>query len=402
MYFASLVFLTTISTSISGYTATPGLAVIDAREVFEYETNYLLEYERFKNEYRDRSAVKWVQARNKKVPCKLYVGISVDDDRTQDEQFAIYWDGDCKDGYANGLGREFERGRLQNAEALALYHGKQQEPQYFVQSFPLENRVQEGDINSRYYVETTINESAHGFDIAYRYGYFGTLEDPALVTSSSPFEDVTMYTKSYPNFHYQLFDFSKDEFSQTKYAFYMLNQSQLKNGFGFEMPVTGNPRGGEYSNGNVLRAARLPEIYFARAREMFAEVTRAGQRAIDSQKQAIAVEQEYLDRICKASVAVDFIDDAEYKSICRDGEYYANLQRKMEARFAQIEDLRQRSLEQLARQELTSADIGQMDAAAGSVPAVRQVNSMQSRQNADHDLQLHQLNENLMLIRVGH
>ena len=122
---------------ISGCASTSRIPTMDENEAFKYERKYLAEYEQLKNNFSDQSSVKWIQSANKKLPCKVYVGISKTEDRTLDENYKIYWDGGCKNGYANGLGREFERGIVFNMDALVIYQGKEQEPQYFIQTYHL-------------------------------------------------------------------------------------------------------------------------------------------------------------------------------------------------------------------------------------------------------------------------
>ena len=332
----------------------------------------------------------------------VYVGISETEDRTLDENYKIYWDGDCKNGYANGLGREFERGTVLNMEAIAIYQGKQQEPQYFVQTYHLDNKTQEGDIGNGYYVETTVNDDDFNFNVVYKYGYFGSLENPAQLIHSSPLSDVVHYMKSYPNFHYQMIDMSNDEFQNTKYGFYMLNNNQQRNGFSYEIYKNGYLLSAEVSNGTVTHAVKLPDSFFTNADNILSEVKQAGQRAINSQKQALKVKKQYTRKICKNSITVDFIDNDEYKKICRESEYYSNLKEKMNAKLAQTNQLKQQKLQQLNQQKLANAAQRQADAAAKAASAAEYANITQSWQNLNNNLQMQQLNNNLMFMRMGY
>ena len=120
----------------------------------------------------------------------MYVGTSSQNDRTNDPEYKIFWDGNCKKGYAYGLGREFERGTLTNMEAIAIYSGKKEEPKYFIQKYNLNNILMEGDLTNGYFVRTLIKDEGLNFDINYQYGFFPskTLQ-PALIIYSSPFSD---------------------------------------------------------------------------------------------------------------------------------------------------------------------------------------------------------------------
>jgi hypothetical protein len=189
----------------------------------------------------------------------------------------------------------------------------------------------------------------------------------------------------------------------------MLNQTHQRIGFGFETPKIGSVNSGEYSNGTVIRLVQLPKSFFTNANTMFTEVKESGQKAINSQKQALKVKKQYMNRICKKSVSVNFIDNDEYKKICRDSEYYANLKEKMNIKLAQINKAKQQKREQLNQQKLIDAQVSQANAAqrqansaARSASAAEQANSMQSWQNLNNNLQMQQLNNNLMFMRMGY
>ena len=394
---------------ISGCASTPRIPTVDENEAFKYERKYLAEYEQLKNNFSDQSVVKWVQPANKKLPCKVYVGISKTEDRTLDENYKIYWDGDCKNGYANGLGREFERGTVLNMEALAIYQGKQKEPQYFVQTYHLDNKTQEGDISNRYFVETTINEDNFNFDINYKYGFFGSTKNPYhLITTNSPFSDNSVYYKQYPNFAYVLYDMSNNEFEKRRYQFNMLHNGKA-NGFVFSTPKAGATASGEATNGAIVRRVILPNSYFTKISQISNEVKEAGQKAINAQKHALKVKKQYMNRICKKSVSVNFINNNEYKKICNESEYYTNLKEKMDVKLAQINKQKQQKREQQNQQKLINAQVSQANAAqrqanaaARSASAAEDANSMQSWQNLNNNLQMQQLNNNLMFMRMGY
>jgi len=393
---------------ISGCASTPSLPVLDEKEAFKYERKYLTEYEQLKNNFSDQSAVKWVQPANKKSPCKVYAGISKTEDRTLDENYNIYWDGACKNGFANGLGREFERGTVLNMEAIAIYQGIQQKPQYFIQKYNLDNMTQEGDVMNGYYVQTTINEDSFNFNIDYRYGYFGSTEAPALLTQSSPFNDNIAYYKQYPNFIYVLLDMSNNEFESRNYQSHMLHNGKA-NGFVFDTPKTGVTASVEMANGVVVRRVILPNSYFTKISQMSNEVKEAGQKALNAQKHALKVKKQYMSRICKKSVSVNFIDNEEYKKICNESEYYANLKKKMEVKLAKINKQKQQKRELQNQKKLINAQVSQANAAqrqanaaVRSASAAEQANITQSWQNINNNLQMQQLNNNLMFMRMGY
>ena len=88
----------------SGCVGQPSIPKVEEAEVGTYEKNYMSEYENIKKQSENyKPAFKWVQPKNKKEECKVWVGYNPQDDRTIKSGYAFYWDGDCKDGYADGL-----------------------------------------------------------------------------------------------------------------------------------------------------------------------------------------------------------------------------------------------------------------------------------------------------------
>lgn len=345
--------------------------------------------------------VKWIQATNKKEPCKLFIGYNPNDDRTLKDGYKIFWDGKCKNGYAYGLGREFEKGFLTNSEAIALYSGGEKQPEYFIQKDNLSNITIEGDFTNRNFVQTTIEDDGINFDIWYQYGHFQkNIVDIGSFISSNPISDDITYIKAYPNFAYVIGDLSNDEFSQYKYNFNMLDgKTKQLNGFSFSVLKNNIRRDGERINGNLVRHVVLPKSYLNHLQDTLNEIKNAGQVAIDAQKKALIVKQQYKDIICKDSVKVDFMDNNEYKAICSEDKKLAELKKKMDTKLAQIEQQKQAKRQQQNEQRLIQAREAEAQAAQRKAAAAEKANNQaewdsvnRSIQNMNNNLQMQQQN----------
>jgi len=357
------------------------------QEANKYEKQYLQEYEKIKQNYKNNEIIKWIQAANKKEPCKVFVGISLQNDRTNDPEYKIFWDGKCKNGYAYGLGREFERGTLTNMNALAIYSGKRKEPKYYIQKYNLNNILIEGDLNNNYYVKTFIKDERLNFDINYQYGFFGSKDlKPARVIYSSPFSDNIVFLKAYPNFAYRITDFSKNEFDTRMYQFYSISKGKY-NGFGFVTYKNSNIVAGEMKNGKLLRKVNLPKSYFDYANSIFTEIKQAGEIAIKAQQQAFIVKKQYKMRICKDSVKVNFIDNKEYKEICHENEYFKNLKEKIDNKLAQINLQKERKRQQMQQQQIIQARQMEAIAAQRRAAAAEQENTQRSWDSLNRTIQ---------------
>ncbi|MFA2964674.1 hypothetical protein KWF73_15545 [Acinetobacter pittii] len=68
----------------------------------------------------------WVDTQ--KANCKIFASSQF---KKEDPTVKFYWDGECKDGYAIGLGREFSIGKQTYVEAIGEYEGGKKLPEYF-------------------------------------------------------------------------------------------------------------------------------------------------------------------------------------------------------------------------------------------------------------------------------
>jgi hypothetical protein len=384
----------------SACTGQPSIAKIDENEAFKYVKQYEIEYQQIKsNAANIEMPVKWIQAANKTETCKMLVGYNPNDDRTQKDGYKIFWDGKCKNGYAYGLGREMERGFLTNLDAIALYSGEEKEPEYFIQKDNLAHISMEGDVNNGNYVKTTIKDDGMNFDIWYQYGHFANKPaDIGLFINSNPFSDQVTYIKAYPNFGYVIGDVSNNEFDQNNYNYNVIDaKNKQANGFGFSVAKNNVIYSGEKQNGQLVRRVYLPQNYLNHMTGVFNEIRNAGQIAIDAQKKALMVKQQYKDTICKDSVKVDFIDNKEYKAICNENEQITTLKEKMDKRLAQIEKEKEVKRGQMNQQRLIQAREAEAVAAQRQADAAETSNFNQSLQNLNNNLQMQQLNNNLMM-----
>ena len=379
---------------------TGSIAQIDDTEAFSYIKKYEAENQKIiANTQNMQIPVKWIQAANKKEACKLFVGYNPNDDRTLKDGYKIFWDGECKNGYASGLGREFEKGFLTNLEAIALYSVGEKNPEYFIQKNNLENITMEGDINNGNYVLTTIKDDGLNFDITYQYGHFQReIKDSIYYIFSSPFSPNIRYIKGLNTYAYMIDDISRDEFSENKYNYNIIDgKSKQFNGFAYSITKNNIRWDGEKVNGNLVRNVILPTSYLNHLQNTLNEIKNAGQVALDAQKKALMVKQQYKDNICKDSVKVDFIDNKEYKVICNENEKISQLKVKIDTKLAQIEQQNQAKRQQQNQQRLIQSREAEAQAAQRQAAASEQANFNQSMQNLNNNLQMQQLNNNLMM-----
>ncbi len=361
-------------------TGQPSLPKIDEMEVQKYERNYLAEYDKIKQQnlnYKD--SFKWIQPKNKKEKCKIYVSINPKDDKTIKANYKLFWDGKCKNGYAYGLGREIETTLYTNIQQIGYYEGgKAKEFCSFID--PLNNITKEGTCSynikkPNYSVTTKILDENGNLEINYTLENSGTTSSPALFVQMSPFSNVQTYIKAYPNFAYIITDLSKEEFDNRNFHFTIAKKPGKSNGFGFETLKQGGTISGEVSNGNLIRRVILPQSYFNKVSAIFDEIKQSANISLEAQKRALIIKNKYKKRICKKNIKVPFMNNKEYKDICNEDKKFKHLKIKIDQKLAQINKLRQEKRNQINTQRLIQAR--EMEALAARQRAIT-ANNMQA------------------------
>lgn len=385
--------------AFSGCVGQPSFPNIDETEVSKYEKNYMDEYKKLNN-IKEVEQYKWIQASNKKEDCKLFIGYNPNDDRTQKIDYKIFWDGQCKNGYAYGLGREFEKALMLDMEVLAVYNGGEKEPSYYYQSDKLNNMTIEGNLNERYAVQTIIQDDGINFDIKFRNAYHDKNSNIMYLTEKSLFSDNLVFMKGYPNFTYVIEDLTNNEFDNRKYEFNLKDKNGNLNGYSFISMKDGNTNAGEFVDGALMRRVQLPESYFQNADRIFSEIKNAVFQVQTEQQKASMLRIQYKNKICKDDVKVNFMDNEEYKAICNENKKIAELKIKIDAKLAQLEKQKESKRNEINQQRLIQARETEAAAAQKKANAAVQANYNQSIQNLNNNLQMQQLNNNLMMYNL--
>lgn len=328
-----------------------------------YEKNYFIEYN---NILKNLPTIKttYIQPSNKKEPCKLLFRYSENNQWFKEESYKVFWDGECKNGFANGLGREIEKDNLIDTWGLAIY--KDGKPTYYITNNILENVLFEGikDTNKEisFGVSMQITEKMGDIDVIYTAFSSNEKELIYLSSSKSPFwNGKFLFSKKYPNFEYNYLNFENDDESKIDYQFFLAS-NKVQNGWTLIKPRNKSLVTGEYVM-NKFNKVDLPIEYKNKSDEIIKEIKEAQQKAVEAQAQAQVVKKQYLNKICKDSIKVSFMDNDDYKSICnnkKEKELYSKindkLQKMSKEKITRLEQQRyneqQRQQEQYRNQQL--------------------------------------------------
>lgn len=371
-----------------------------------YEKNYLNEYnEILKNSPLHKETYR--QPSNKKESCKVWFGYTEDNQYFKEESYKIFWDGGCKNGYADGLGREIEKDTLMDKWGLAIY--KDGKPTYYIINDALRNKLFEGidDQNTQnsYGVHTQITEKMGDIDVVNVAVADNKNDKVALLSRTSPFWSGSyILEKAYPNFKYVYVNHENNDEAKLDFQFF-LSDKKNKNGWAIEKQKNNTKiNTGEFIM-NEGRFVDLPSDYNRKADEIIKEINEAQQKAYQAQEQAQLVKKQYMKKICKDTVKVTFMDNNDYKLICnnyqREKELFTKINDKLERltkeKITRLEQQRytaqQQKEEQYRQQQLAierqrlAAQQAQAKAAQSAASAASQANFQNSLNNLNKQIQ---------------
>ncbi len=284
--------------------------------------------------------VSWMQPLNKKDSCKTYMGDVVKKGgipwwENPDSRF--YWDGDCRNGYAYGIGREFSVIKGEVTSWLVDYSGEQKEPtNYLVVNYDRKEINFIGKSHP-YYADLTytVQTSPTGKGaITINQTLLDLSEDRFYGTFSQIGGDSFKKQLMLPNKNSYFTEYNINP-TESNIRYFPRNDKFEPMGYG--MGINDNGVAKNVRQIHILSPTNsvdviLPESYLNHWREVDGKINSKlaiGEKLIQESYVAI---NKYKRRICKDSVQVDFIDNEIYGRIClKNGE--------LEPYTALIEDL---------------------------------------------------------------
>lgn len=306
-----------------------------------YEDAYLKAYEASGNKQtHEEGAFKLVQPKNKKEPCKLYVFYYPDDDKTLQDEFDLSWDGMCKDGLAQGLGREVEKSKGSHIEQIAYYE-KGKAKDYCSATTPHDNTIETGecsyDLKKGDYLSRMIiqNPESENFEVYLELGVnFNNNNFPIFFTRSYLFHDIVEYWKVYPEFCYTIIDHSNDKSVEKQMDYYMKDFNTGKmNGYAFTSYKSGEIFAGELNQGEILNREPLPSEFYEKVNNLKKEIEQHALKAKDAYEIAMSNKLDYLGKVCSDNAEINYLLNNDIRELC-SREY--NLSKKIKDKLESI------------------------------------------------------------------
>ena len=321
--FATLSFLVGCTTSGQGESQQHAISQYNTKQkTISYDEAAAFERSLLAHELIPSEPVKlYTQPVNKKIPCKL----PTSQDQLERPNFRAYWDGDCKNGFAFGLGRDIAISDTHHIEEITIHNENgddwsQPRVTYdYVNSnmayavggsrFPAETR----------HAETMVN-SADGFN---EYHTLSVIDESgnAFVAQTSEFHTPRIYLNTRAD-HSIAFRFSDYSSAPT------INPNAVTFTAEILDPKT-NTLGGvaivRHANGSVrhllvvnrkLEPTMLPSDYIDHLADKYQEVKNATDQANTVLQQAQQIEREYLFKACNGKSRITGLDKKIYTKIC--------------------------------------------------------------------------------------
>lgn len=309
-----------VATGISAIS--PAAARVSAREV----KNFFADLESLQqaaqkrmHEQQNRISYQWIQPRNKEVECKVIYSVG---EETQAHDPVLYWDGECKDGYASGLGREF----FDSEQGLSSWLGEYGKPgekpvYYYVHDYDsmttsvgfndaeVSNPVGVNGVHYRYSGDTS-NSSFY-----VRQQYYEPETGRAYFLATDTSNDVVTRGISYssgPGFLIQTF-LSPDAAAATWAYFSDKEGAPLR--YGIARMRNGQVVHIEYDEGSQQRE-KFPIELIEQFTRLEWEINAKLKTGQDNHRKGNQAVEAYKRRTCKGDLDIVFMDPLLYGQIC--------------------------------------------------------------------------------------
>jgi len=405
------------------------LPLVSVEEAMSYEKAYLQEYEKNADKWQTQGTVKFVQPSNKKEKCLVYVGVDTNSDKTLENDYQLYWSGECKNGYAYGYGAEVEQFGFSHLEQIGFYEkGEIKSLGYQKHKRSTWNYKEfYGSFTKRGFKGFTILVSEQNGELEMETSWVTSMDSNQLLSfqlSSSPFYPGIAIVKRFPNFSYVFFHNLNDELSNWKLSVSLENSENQSNGYGFIIKKADDSiLGYEIVDNELKRYVRLPDEYLQHMQKIQIEITEQLKPTEKASQEARLVREKVLKKLCKNTKNLHsaFQEVCEYekneaKLVDRVESKKALVMQQRAAKIAQMQ--KERELELLERQvqnqewqtlfnQLNNSSQQVQQQSNFLIQQLEQQNSnmlntmMQNQQNQRMQNSLDSINNNLRRLRMG-
>ena len=333
------ILLATAASTAFAACATSGPPAISNEEVFAFE-RALLARESPTPEPLEKL---FIQPANKVEACKL----PTSQEQLDRTNFRAYWDGECKNGFAFGLGRDIAISDTHHIEEITVHDGtgdnwSKPKVLYDYVNSQVSYQIGGSRIPVQTFLEEKIDNSIKGFNAQQTLSVMDDLGNAFAIRTYSfhPQRDYVL-SKNFGTLTYKFSDLSAvpttDPNAQIFTAVVVDPLSSVGQGFGFSKVASGPIPHFKIDSG-VYELVSLPESYVSHLWAKYQEILTVSSAASARLQTAQQIERKYLFKACDGKSGVDGLDNATYTKICTWREQFkepyaialANYQRQLE------------------------------------------------------------------------
>lgn len=301
--------------------------------------------------------VAWVQPDNKEEECNV-LAIGWEEKILASSKF--YWDGECKDGYASGLGRSF----VDSTQGLASWLEEFGDPgelsvNYYAHNYDMKTtRIGFQDYNEPNPIG--LNGSTYGFqegisksDFSIAHSIFDPEKGAIYTMAISLSADFIRKSKFFSNGTGIMFDYSSDPTQQVRNAAYFFDNSRnIAIGYGVMVGQDGQVGHVSYKDG-VSTWVKLPEEFVGHIAKLEKEIDAQLIKLNTYVQRGNLALEVYKRRTCSGDLDVDYMDSILYGQICLEAGDFTPYVDKI----AKLKDLAQKRQETNAQLALKQKEI---------------------------------------------
>ena len=298
--------------------------------------------------------IAWVQPSNKKEACKIFFATQLSPGDTppwNNKKNRYYWDGECKSGYAIGIGREFEEVDGGLRSALADYKEVHKEPSYYLDTDYDRNTVTFRSKRAPLFAALTYSLRDEQSKKIVLVGFELTdfEENKVFLQHTIAGGDDVHYAMTLPNKNRYMVLRNSNPIN-SRYIVAPLLANGDKTGYGIlatDNGINKQVRNLYYSTATDFEDVVISASYRARLIEIDTAITKKIDATSGLLEESYAAISKYKRKICKGEVKVSYVDNEIYGRIClEDGEL---------SRFAKIIDEAKASKE--ARYQVATEEV---------------------------------------------
>ena len=350
----------------------------------------------------------YTQPVNKAEPCKVPMNKKLLESRN----FRAYWDGDCKDGYAYGLGRDIALSDTNHVEEITIYNGNGYsigQPLRnidFVQNSSTYGAVLDWTTEAFSGYNEVISNNSIDFSIQHSVGDMNNSGRRYMQVSLFNPVKITVNYQSEKKLNYVLIDYSaipatSDQAEMALFA--AVAATNKPAGFRIVRFRNGVVQHQQLSpdGQTVVELVQLPPEYIAQLQEKISEAQAAALKANKDAEQAKQMEREYLHMACAENYSIEGVPakDMEIaRKICTWRDQWKEAYVRAEAKYKQEMEQKQREVAQTEQQQAYIAAQQAQAAAAQNAAfsaSLNQMNQALQHQNNDTLQQIYQMNQQL-------